>query len=115
MDTNANIITTMGIIANEVYDNLNIYFSDKEKFISSTNYKVIDHTPTDNEGFNALLLKDESTGEYVIAFRGTQEKFDIVEDGIIGLNNYSSQFEKAKVWVNQMIENNNIDNLKVKT
>lgn len=123
MDTSANIITTMGIIANEVYaSNKQTYFEDLyengEKIEQSleangTTYKVIDHTPADNEGFNALLLKDESTGEYVIAFRGTQETFDIVEDGIIGLNNYSSQFEKAKVWVNQMIENNNIDKSKL--
>ena len=95
MDTSANIITTMGIIANEVYaSNKQTYFEDLyengEKIEQSleangTTYKVIDHTPADNEGFNALLLKDESTGEYVIAFRGTQETFDIVEDGINGI------------------------------
>ena len=68
MDTSANIITTMGIIADEVY--LKKYFNEdtKELKANGTTYKVKDHTPTDNEAFNALLLKDESTGEYVIAF-----------------------------------------------
>jgi hypothetical protein len=55
MDTNANTITTMGNIANEVYDN--DYFNGKLTEIEGTTYKVIDHTPTDNEAFNALLLK----------------------------------------------------------
>ena len=105
METNANTITTMGIISDEVYKSK--YFTDdaikKGLKIEGTTYKVLDHTPASDQGFNALLLQDTTTGKYVIAFRGTQEKFDIVDDAIIGLQNHSYEFEAAKAWVDKIL------------
>lgn len=47
MDTNANIITTMGRVSDEVY--LEKYFNGNtdELIANGTTYKVIDHTPTE--------------------------------------------------------------------
>ncbi|WP_353661652.1 hypothetical protein [Hydrogenimonas sp. SS33] len=57
MDTSANIITTMGIIADEVYKK--DYFNVDLRIIEGTNYKVLDHTDNSTyNGFEALLLKD---------------------------------------------------------
>ncbi|WP_457743248.1 hypothetical protein [Sulfurimonas sp.] len=107
MDTSANTITTMGIISNEVYNTTKgkDYFKNNpdDMVINGTTYKVIDHTPASNQGFNALLLQDTSTGKYVIAFRGTQENFDIADDVIIGLQNHSYEFQAAKAWVDKVI------------
>ncbi|UCM99443.1 hypothetical protein LCX93_07820 [Sulfurimonas sp. SWIR-19] len=118
MEANANTITTMGIISEEVYNNnksIVDYFKDDYdtsgnkivKFIRGTTYKVLDHTPASNQGFNALLLQDTSTGKYVIAFRGTQEKFDIADDVIIGLQNHSYEFDAAKAWVDTILNTKN--------
>ena len=116
MDTSANIITTMGIISDKVYNQVvgKDYFVDLPNNpdgsrdyqlleANGTTYKVLDHTPASNTGFNALLLQDTSTGKYVIAFRGTQENFDIVDDVIIGLQNHSVEFEQAKAWVDTVL------------
>ena len=59
METNANTITTMGIIADEVYKK--DYFNGDLTIIEGTHYKVLDHTPASNQGFNALLLQEEET------------------------------------------------------
>ncbi len=59
MNTNANTITTMGIISDRVYnqDKGKDYFKIGANVeANGTTYKVIDHTPTDNQGFNALFL-----------------------------------------------------------
>ena len=100
MDT----ITTMGIISDEVYNN--DYYNGKFDKLKANNhiYKVLDHTDPNDQGFNALLLQDTSTGKYVIAFRGTQEKIDIADDVIIGLQNHSYEFEAAKVWVDTILK-----------
>jgi hypothetical protein len=59
-----------------------------------------------------LLEKNDSagnpTGEYIIAFRGTQETFDIGVAAIIGLNNVNLQFDAAKDFVQQMMTEHNI-------
>ena len=114
MDTMVNKITTLGIISEEVYNNnksIIDYFKDEYdangnkiiKFIRGTTYKVLDHTPASDQGFNALLLQDTVTGNYVIAFRGTHEMFDILDDAIIGLNNFSAEFHAAKAWVDKVL------------
>jgi hypothetical protein len=101
MDTSAQTITTMGDLSEIVYNDNKEgidYFKKNYVFATKdgTTYKVIDHTPASNSGFNALLLQEEGTHRYVIAFRGTQEKIDIVDDAIIGLHNYSVEFQQAK-------------------
>jgi len=115
MEANANTITTMGIISNEVYANKNQpYFKDlpdnpdgsrnyQPLKANGKTYKVLDHTPASDTAFNALLLQEDGTQNYVIAFRGTQEKFDVVDDAIIGLHNYSIEFQQAKAWVDTIL------------
>ncbi|ARU49074.1 Mbeg1-like protein [Sulfurospirillum diekertiae] len=117
MDTSANIITIMGIISSEVYnDNKTIidYFTDelnddgskKEKVIEGTTYKVINHTPNSAlSGFNALLLQDTTTGNYTIAFRGTEplSPMDWITDILAGASNVNLQYNAAVSFVNKMM------------
>ena len=115
MVKDANTITTMGIISNEVYadknqkyfeDELNSDGSKKEVYLSANNhtYKVLEHTPPSDTGFNALLLQDTDSDKYVIAFKGTAEKFDIFDDALIGLKNHSIEFHEAEAFVSDMID-----------
>ncbi|WP_312820554.1 PAAR-like protein [Kaistella carnis] len=64
-----------------------------------------------DEGFYAQLY--EKDGKYVLAFRGTQEGPDIVEDGVQGIGISSSQYDQAaklaqKVKDNQYTGNNTV-------
>lgn len=58
MDTSANIVTTMGVIADEVYkssyfiDEYNLDGSKKVKTISGTTYKILEHTPATDGDFS---------------------------------------------------------------
>jgi len=107
---NANTVTTMGIISNEVYDENNIYFTDKEKTLNANNttYKVLNHTPdTTLSGFNALLLQEIGTSNYVIAFRGTEATSslsDIVTDILAGTYNINLQYDNAIDFVNEALK-----------
>jgi len=107
MDTNAQTITTMGIISNEVYNTTpsKDYFSDTPDNLiaNGTTYKVLDHTPTTDSGFNALLLQDTTTGKYVIAFRGTEtNSADILTDLVIA-GHYNAQYSDAVAFVNNVL------------
>jgi len=117
MDKNRDFITTMGIISNEVYDDDKIkkYFKEHSDPLEANNhtYKVLEHTPPSDTGFNALLLQDTDSDKYVIAFRGTAEKLDIFDDALIGLKNHSIEFHEAEAFVGDMIDKHHIskDNL----
>ena len=103
MDTRASTITRMGIISNEVYDKN--YFNGKFDVLKANNhtYKVLDHTPTSNQGFNALLLQDTITGKFVIAFRGTEKNSaDILTDLVIA-GHYNDQYSDAVAFVNNAL------------
>ncbi len=118
MDTNAmKIIETMAIVSKEVYES--DYFIDEVdengdsilKTIEGTTYKVIDHTPSITlSGFNAFLLED-TVGNYVIAFRGTEwySISDWVINFQIGVDNYAPQFDDAYNFTLKMIQDHNID------
>jgi len=112
MDTSANTITTMGIISSEVYNN--DYFTLKangilvQDTIKGTNYKVIDHTPVSDTSFNALLLQEVGTTNYVVAFRGTQELADYVVDAGL-LVHYNYQYSDAVDFVNSALARDGID------
>ena len=104
-------ITTMGIISDEVYADRNQnYFKDNPDDIEANNhtYQVLEHTPPENKGFNALLLQDKDTKEYVIAFRGTAGTADILDDAVVGLKNYSFEFQSAKKFVQDAMEKHHI-------
>ncbi len=87
MNSLENNIKTMGMLSKiaynkEVDDNGNhIDYYSKGVIIKVNNekYKVIDYADTIS-GLQALLLKNETTNSYVIAFRGTQGVMDVLTD-----------------------------------
>ncbi|GFM89601.1 hypothetical protein PSCICO_50000 [Pseudomonas cichorii] len=50
----------------------------------SAKYAVVEQHKNDNVGFAGTLFKDKETGEYIIAFRGTEGFVDVTED-ILGI------------------------------
>ena len=120
MEANANTIKTMGIISNEVYNKNKAiidYFKDDYdidgnkiiKFIEGTTYKVLDHTGDSTlTGFNALLLQEEGTKNYVIAFRGTDSILDGLVDLAIG-GHFNPQYNDAVAFVNKALSNPDIN------
>jgi len=117
MEANANTITTMGLISSEVYDNGKIkkYFIDNPKDMvlqNGTTYKVLDHTGDSTlTGFQALLLQEEGTKNYVIAFRGTEllSLTDWIVDLQSGIYNYNAQLIPALNFVNKALNNPKYD------
>lgn len=113
-----NTITKMGIISDEVYaDKGQKYFEDlpdnpdgsknyQVLVANGTTYKVISHTGDSTlSGFNALLLQDTTTGNYTIAFRGTEplSPIDWITDILAGTNNVNLQYNAAVSFVNKMM------------
>ena len=103
-------ITTMGIIAQKVYNSdyedgvsgAIDYFKNGAKLVANgTEYTVIDHTDTSTD-MQALLLKNGD--DYVIAFRGTAGLVDILVDGVIGLGNINVQYAEAVAFVNKALK-----------
>lgn len=106
-------ITDMGILSSEVYDARNRYFvfnadgTRIESVIVTNNatYTIIDSANTATD-MQALLLKNESTGQFVIAFRGTEGTAgDILSDIMNGFINYNPQIADARDFVNEMLIN----------
>ena len=117
MDTNANIITTMGLISNEVYNTTNgkDYFKDTpdDMIVNGKIYKVLDHKSTSITDFQGLLLEEidssgKATGKYVVAFRGTESITDKLVDFVIA-GHYNAQYSAAVDFVNSALERNGID------
>lgn len=107
---NNGTIADLGILSNIAYEDYvkDLYIGkllteDKERNQLSISYKVIDMGIYPISGMEALLLQNQSTGEFVIAYRGTQEKIDIVVDAVIGINNYNAQYEDAEQFVLDML------------
>ena len=116
MTWNNETITTMGIVANKVYNDdyvdgvqgaINYFEKGAELKANGTTYTVKDYVDTDS-GMQALLL--ESGGEYVIAFRGTAGWIDIGIDATIGLDNINDQYNDAVAFVNIMKTTYDISN-----
>ena len=115
MDTSANTITTMGIISSEVYNTTpgKDYFSDLPDNLvaNGITYKVKDFADTSSD-MQALLLETQKlvdgelvgTGEYVIAFRGTESIMDWVVNLSSAIYNYSPQFNDALAFVQKAID-----------
>lgn len=81
MDTSANTITTMGIISGDVY-NENYFNGKYDNLVANgITYKVKYFADT-SFGMQDLLLESQKivdgelvgTGEYIIAFRGTERR-----------------------------------------
>lgn len=138
MELNKTIITDMGILSNEVYnDQGQKYFEFNEdgtrvkNTIATVNgtYTIIDSTdiPSDIDansmhsitGMEALLLRAPD-GSFVIAFRGTETKFDdILTDFTIFLTSlvtgtgiaWNAQRSDAELFVSDMIRKHSQDGL----
>ena len=116
-------ITDMGLIAQLSYqtygdsplvinETISTFTEDGNNYNFNFSYTVVDYTSTSTDMQAVLFEKNDNsgnpTGEYVIAFRGTQGVFDIGIDAIIGLENLNPQFEDAKDFVLEMMALNNI-------
>jgi hypothetical protein len=109
--TQAQLTTTqIGILSEEVYNDA--YFLDaegkrKEPAIVTAygTYTVIESVSTSTD-MQALLLKNESTGQFVIAFRGTEfSAGDIFSDLLNGFVNYNPQIADARAFVQKVLDN----------
>jgi len=82
----------------------------QDKMLALLNdYEIVDFKSDDGmfaSDFQGMLLKEKATGEYVIAFRGTDGKMDGAVDGGIAniLLNHNFQLNEAKTFVNEMKE-----------
>lgn len=124
MQNKSNDILEMGILAGEVYDNT--HFS-VQNIISKGdlqyNYRVIETQDSLLSGlypgffgFQALLLEEldsagNGTGEYVIAFRGTegaplsyQTFADIATDASMAVGNFTGQMTLALAFVDAALD-----------
>ena len=108
MKAEEKIITQMGIISKEVYDDGEDkqYFrqNPKNMVVDGVLYRVIDYVDNDDTDMQALLLERgeandngdfKGSGNYVLAFRGTESRVDIEVDAIIGLGNINIQYSYA--------------------
>ncbi len=114
-----NIITDMGILSNEAYDDYGQYFvfDENGKRLNSTiktpngTYTIIDSADT-STSMQALLLKAPD-GSFVIAFRGTKEVGDVVTDLLIGVSSlftatitaFNAQRPDAIAFVQKALDN----------
>lgn len=95
-----NTIKEFGKLSKIVYDDQ--YFSANPPSIRALpSFTIIDSISTASN-LQALLLQ-KGSGEYVIAFRGTQEWQDWVSNGLTGLYNYNPQVEAALDWVQNIL------------
>ena len=101
MNSIEKIVTQMGIISDEVYKDE--YFNKNMTLIANSNeYSVVDYIDTrrdDSDSFSstqALLLKNNITKDYIIAFRGTQEIPDYgIDFTLIPFLNLNPQYKIA--------------------
>lgn len=74
----------------------------------NSSYSVIDYSSS-GHGMEAVLLRNDTTGQFVIAFRGTQEPEDYVYDVTTGVLNYNPQRSDAELFVQKALNNPNYD------
>ena len=110
MNTLENTITTMGLLSKEAY-NVGNFQIGAEITANNQTYKVIDYVSTASD-FQALLLQDES-GKFVMAFRGTTNNADWLNNVGIGFKNINEQYNDAKEFLEKAIKDYGvtIDNL----
>ena len=110
MNTLENTITTMGLLSKEAY-NVGNFQIGAEITANNQTYKVIDYVSTASD-FQALLLQDES-GKFVMAFRGTTNNADWLNNVGIGFKNINEQYNDAKEFLEKAMKDYGvtIDNL----
>lgn len=113
-----NQISDMGILAEvayETYGGISRIFigaaisSDKDgKYLLDSTYSVVDYSENWTDMQALLLEKNDSggnpTGEYVVAFRGTQELPDWLSNGVTGFANFNPQAIAGKNFVLEMMD-----------
>ncbi|WP_051291425.1 lipase family protein [Fictibacillus gelatini] len=90
---------------------------DKDILQKTFNANIVDQYVDPKSGFSGYALKDNNTGEIVIAYVGTQPKqdgkWDLVTDGAIGLGNVAGlqislkQADQANEFYQRVKENTN--------
>ena len=110
MNTLENTITTMGLLSKEAY-NVGNFQIGAEITANNQTYKVIDYVSTASD-FQALLLQDAS-GKFVMAFRGTTNNADWLNNVGIGFKNINEQYNDAKEFLEKAMTEHGvtIDNL----
>lgn len=120
MNTLEQNITEFGLLAEMAYLNLQDNIGSKiNKFVNkkgakrtlSKKYKIVDYVSTASD-FQALLLQDES-GKFVMAFRGTTNNADWLNNVGIGFKNINKQYNDAKEFLEKAMTEHGvtIDNL----
>ena len=120
MNTLEQNITEFGLLAEMAYLNLQDNIGSKiNKFVNkngakrtlSKKYKIVDYVSTASD-FQALLLQDES-GKFVMAFRGTTNNADWLNNVGIGFKNINKQYNDAKEFLEKAMKDYGvtIDNL----
>jgi hypothetical protein len=102
-------------------ETFNVFVDDGIIYTLNSSYTVIDYTPTtitmpdSSFDMQALLLaKNDNagnpTGEYVIAFRGTEPNSDRdwISNGLTGLANFNPQAIAGKAFVQEMMAKHSI-------
>ena len=107
MKKNQSTITTMGILADRVYETRYFDGTHKEIEAGDQRYVLLDTINT-RTSLDAFLLKELGGDEYVIAFRGTAESEDIVVDLMIA-GHYNPQYKDAVGFVQKALEKEGID------
>lgn len=122
MENIQDTITEMGQLSNLAYisygDQIykgrtfqeNFTLKDKDgkqvTFYLDDSYTVIDYdNNSSGHGMEAVLLQNNTTGKFVIAFRGTQEPEDYVYDVTTGFLNYNPQIPDARAFVQKVLDN----------
>lgn len=91
-----------GFINTFVTNELSIKNPEYKKITLSKKYKIIDYSDNPKTGFQALALIDEDSN-YIIAFRGTNDKKDAEADFQIGKNNINPQHEDARNFTQKIL------------
>ena len=77
-----------------------------KSYYLTSKYTVIDYdNNSKGNGMEAVLLRNDTTGQFVISFRGTQEPIDGIYDITTGLLNYNPQIPDATAFVQKALDN----------
>jgi len=84
--------------------------SDRQATLFDRAWIVLDQSPEMNNGFSAVLLQSRSTGEKVLAIRGTEPSqwgadyiTDIVDIAALGSINRMAQYQSLEAYYGQLV------------
>jgi len=110
----SNISEIMGKIANEAYVNYHkndLIQSLPQYEVKATQDDLIGSLFPHTFGFQAMLLQETQSGEYVIAFRGTEGKVwpwnaitDLATDASMAVGNFTTQMQMSLAFVDAALD-----------